>query len=315
MNCSMSLEELKRYFGCSPKAEDFHEFWEKRVNKIKETKVEYSYELSELQVDGVLCYDFTFKGTDGANIYCKYVRPKDDGVYPTLFNFHGYYMSSGDWFDKITFAKLGYNVFAMDARGQGGKSGDNLKTKGTTLHGHIIKGIEEGPDNLAFTKMFLDTVHLVEIAKTFYNVDVNKMYAYGISQGGALSIACAALNKEVSKVFACYPFLMDYRSVLAVPTEMSAYGEINGYFKYSDPLHEKENYVFETLSYIDLQNFAEKMECELTMFTGLQDEVCSTRSQFAFYNKFKGKKEVIIYPQHGHVALPGYLDTIIKKLK
>ena len=95
MNCSMSLEELKKYWGCSPKTEDFHEFWEKKVNEVKEKKLEYSLQLSELQVDGVLCYDFVFKGTDGANIYCKYVRPKDDGVYPTLFNFHGYYMKGG----------------------------------------------------------------------------------------------------------------------------------------------------------------------------------------------------------------------------
>lgn len=313
-NIDMPIEELKKYMGCSPKAEKFDEFWDEKVKSIKNEKISYRMSLAELQIEGVLCYDLYFLSEDGAEIYCKYARPKEEGKYPTFFNFHGYHCDSGEWFDKIALAKLGYNIFAMDSRGQGGKSQDNLQTKGSTLPGHIVKGVEEGPNNLLFTKIFCDTVYLVELAKYLGNVDERKMYTFGASQGGALSIACGALNKEIAKVFACYPFLCDYKRVFDMPSLMGAYGEINQYFKFSDPLHKKEKEFFDTLSYIDLQNFAENMECELTMFTGLMDNICAPSSQFAFYNKFKGEKEVIIYPQHGHEWMPFFMDTILKKL-
>ena len=76
----------------------------------------------------------------------------------------------------------------------------------------------------------------------------------------------------------------------------------------------EEEKIFNTLSYIDLQNFASDMKCELVMFTGLMDDVCAPSSQFAFYNKFGGKKEIIIYPQHGHEWLPKFMDTVLMKL-
>lgn len=314
-NIDMPLEQLKKYKGCSPKTHDFEEFWSSKINRIKGNKVEFEMIEADFQLEGVICYNLIFKGEDGANIYCKYVRPKKDGIYPTLFGFHGYHVDSGDWFDKASLANFGYNIFAMDVRGQGGKSEDNLSTKGSTLPGHIVKGVEEGPNNLFFTKVFCDTIYLVELAKSFSNVDINKMYSFGASQGGALSIACAALNKEIKKVFACYPFLSDYKRLFDIPFQMGAYGEINQYFKFSDPFHEKEDKVFETLSYIDIQNFAENMECQLTMFTGLMDEICAPSSQFAFYNKFKGDKKVIIYPQHGHEWLPKFMDIVLMDIK
>lgn len=308
------LEILNNYMGISLKASDFSEFWGKNIQRVKESKFEYTVKLSEIQVEGVECYDFYFVGEDGAKIYCKYARPSITGKYPTIFKYHGYYNDSGDWFDKIAWAKLGYNIFAMDCRGQGGKSEDNLLTKGSTLTGHIMKGIEEGPENLAYKKIFLDTVFLVEIAKTFSNVDVNKMYTFGYSQGGALSIACAALNPEIKKVFAIYPFLSDFRRVMLEPEKMEAYGEINRYFRYSDRLHKNEELFFNTLSYIDIQNFANNMKCELVMFTGLQDVLCSVESQYAFYNKFAGKKKVIVYPDFGHEDLPRVHDILLREL-
>lgn len=314
-NIDMPLSELKKYMGSSPKAKDFEKFWEKKVDTIKKIKPDYELKLSELQFEDVLCYDLRFKSQDNSVIYCKYARPKNEGLYPTLFNFHGYHCDSGEWFDKIALARMGFNIFAMDTRGQGGKSEDNLLTKGSTLPGHIVKGVEEGPDNLLFTKVFCDTVYLVELAKSLPNVDTKKMYSYGASQGGALSIACAALNKDISMVFACYPFLCDYKRVFDMPSLMGAYGEINQYFKFSDPLHKTEDEFFNTLSYIDLQNFAENMEASLTMFTGLMDNICAPSSQFAFFNKYKGEKEVIIYPQHGHEWIPYFMDTILKKIK
>lgn len=75
-NIDMPLEQLKKYKGCSPKTHDFEEFWSSKINRIKGNKVEFEMIEADFQLEGVICYNLIFKGEDGANIYCKYVRPK-----------------------------------------------------------------------------------------------------------------------------------------------------------------------------------------------------------------------------------------------
>ena len=57
----------------------------------------------------------------------------------------------------------GYCVAALDCRGQGGKSEDVGGIKGTTLKGHIIRGLQEGPEKLLFRSIYLDTAQLADI--------------------------------------------------------------------------------------------------------------------------------------------------------
>jgi cephalosporin-C deacetylase len=44
------------------------------------------------------------------------------------------------------------------------------------------------------------------------------------------------------------------------------------------------------------------------MFTGLMDQVCPPSSQFAAYNKIQSKKEMKLYPDYGHEAIPQERD-------
>ncbi|MGL5356269.1 MAG: acetylxylan esterase [Cetobacterium sp.] len=313
-NIDLPLKQLETYFGVSPKSKYFEEFWDKKTLENKKKIPQYSLKKNEFQINGVVCYELEFISHDGAKIYVKYARPEIEKEYPTIFLFHGYHCNSGEWFEKMSYAKMGFNIFAMDVRGQGGKSEDNLITKGNTLTGHIMKGILDGPENLMFTKIYLDIVLLVNLAKNFTNIDKKRLYSIGGSQGGALAIACGALNPDIKKIIAAYPFLCDFKRVFDLPNQMVAYDEINRYFRHNDPRHEKEDEIFENLSFIDLQNFAPTIKSEVVMLTGLMDNVCPPSTQYAFYNKLKCNKKVYIYPQHGHEWLSGYTDIILKEL-
>jgi cephalosporin-C deacetylase len=44
------------------------------------------------------------------------------------------------------------------------------------------------------------------------------------------------------------------------------------------------------------------------MVTGLIDTVCPPSTQFAAYNKIKSEKDIVLYPDFGHEALPGMPD-------
>ena len=87
-----------------------------------------------------------------------------------------------------------------------------------------------------------------------------------------------------------------------------AYEELQYWFKKFDPRHEKEAEVFTTLGYIDLQFLAHRIKAKVMMGCGLMDEICPPSSQFAMYNKIKADKEVVIYPDFGHEAIPDFDD-------
>ena len=93
-----------------------------------------------------------------------------------------------------------------------------------------------------------------------------------------------------------------------------AYAEIKEFFRRYDPLHEREDAIFEQLGYIDVQNLATRIKAEVLMSVGLMDTVCPPSTQFAAYNKIESTKSLAIYPDFGHEELPGSQDRIFQFL-
>ena len=57
-----------------------------------------------------------------------------------------------------------------------------------------------------------------------------------------------------------------------------------------------------------MQNLAPRIEADVLMGTALMDQICPPSTQFAAFNKIRSKKEMVIYPDFGHEALPGFMD-------
>ena len=88
----------------------------------------------------------------------------------------------------------------------------------------------------------------------------------------------------------------------------NAYGEIKQFFKQFDPRHEREDEIWRSLGYIDVQYLASRIKAEVMMATGLMDDICPPSTQFAAYNKITAKKKMVIYPDFGHEGLPDFED-------
>lgn len=308
----MPLEDLKAYRGMNPRPSDFDEYWERALTEMHAIDPMVELVPSVFQTPQAECFDLYFTGVRGARIHAKYVRPRNaEGKHPAIVQFHGYTGNSGDWSDKLVYASLGFSVLALDARGQGGLSEDAGGVKGNTHMGHIIRGLDDHPDNLLFRHIYLDTAQLAGIALGLPEVDASRVYATGGSQGGALAIACAALEPRVSKVGTVYPFLCDYKRTWSMDLAKDAYQELRNYFRSFDPLHEREDEIFERLGYIDLQYLASRIKGETLMAVGLMDTICPPSTQFAAYNKITAPKQTLIYPDFGHEHLPGLNDKLI----
>jgi cephalosporin-C deacetylase len=202
----------------------------------------------------------------------------------------------------------------MDCRGQGGISEDLGGVRGNTFKGQIIRGLDDDPRKFAFRQIFLDTAQLGKIVGSFEEVDGQRMGAMGGSQGGGLTLACAALLPELKLAAPVYPFLCDYQRVWEMDLAEGAYAELRDFFRRFDPLHAREREVFTKLGYIDVQHLAPRIRAKVLMACGLMDRVCPPSTQFAAYNKIASEKRLVIYPDHGHEALPGFNDRVLEFL-
>lgn len=315
MQFDMPLSELKAYTGKSPKPEDFEAYWERGLKELDQQSLAYELEPAAFQSDQADCYHLYFTGVGGAKVHCKLAKPKGrSGTGPGIVMFHGYTVNSGDWFDKVNYAAHGVTVLAMDCRGQGGRSEDNLHVKGTTVRGHIIRGVDDpDPDRLYYRHVFLDTVQAARILMAMEEVDPGRVGVYGASQGGALAVACAALEPRIKEVVAVYPFLSDYKRVWELDIDNSAYKEISYYFKMFDPNHEREDEIFRRLGYIDIQHLAGRIKARVLWVTALNDMACPPSTQFAAYNKIRSKKELLLYHEYGHEHLPQLSDKVFQR--
>ncbi len=306
----MPLEQLKAYQGKNPKPADFDDFWERSLSEMRSVRPEISLTPSDFQTPFAECFDLTFTGVGNARIYAKYARPRHKKAgCPAILFFHGYSGSSGNWILRMPYVAAGFSVFAMDCRGQGGRSEDSGHVVGNTRNGHIIRGLDDSPEQLLFRQVFLDTAELASIAMNMDEVDAERLCAAGGSQGGALTIACAALEPRVKRLAPVYPFLSDYKRVWEMDlASKDAYKELSEYFRRFDPRHEREEEIFTRLGYIDIQHLSPRIKGETLMFTGLADTVCPPSTQFAAYNKIRSKKRMVLYPDFGHEDLPGADD-------
>ena len=301
----MPMEELKQYMGINPRPKDFDKYWEKAIGEMKAVEPQVKMIKCQFESPVVECYDMYFTGVNGARIYAKHLRPKNiTGKIPAVLKFHGYTSRSKDWYEQLGYAASGVAVFFMDTRGQGGNSEDVGGVRGNTVHGHIIRGLsEEDPHKLLYRDVFLDTAELARIAMDMDFVDETKVYAMGGSQGGALALACGALEPRIAKISAAEPFLCDFKRVWDMDLDQNAYGELRDYFRSRDPRHEREEEIFTKLGYIDIQNLAPRIKGDVLMFTGLLDNICPPSTQFSAYNKMECRKKHLIYPDYTHEKL------------
>lgn len=305
----LPIEELKKYQGRNPRPEDFDDYWENALEEMWAVNSEVELKPARFRAENVECMDMYFTGVKQARIHVKYCRPVKTGKkHPAVLKFHGYTDDAGTWTDMLSYAAGGFSVFSMDCRGQGGYSEDPGGVRGTTIRGHIIRGLDDRKEALLYRSIFLDTAELASIVMEREEVDANRVGAFGGSQGGALALVCAALEPRVKKVSSLYPFLSDYKRVWEMDLAKNPYEELSYYFRRFDPCHERQEEIFERLGYIDVQNFAERIQGEVMMGTGMMDINCPPSSQFAVYNKIRSAKTHVIYPDFRHENIPDYVD-------
>ena len=311
------LAELEACRGKNPIPADFDEFWAARMAEADAVPLDYEILPSDQVPELGSCayFDLYFTGMGGARVYAKYAMPKvpGSGPVPLVLQFHGYPGCTRSWAEQSSWPGIGCAVLSMDNPGQGGRSEDIGGFKGTTVSGHLIAGVDGGPENLYYVRLYQDQRILCRIARELAGIDLGRVYVNGCSQGGGMGIACCALNPDlVARASILYPFLSDFREVWELGADQIAYDGIRYYSRWFDADGERADEWFGTLGYVDALSFAHLVRCPVLFGTGLADVVCPPETQFAVYSALTCPKKHLLYPDFGHEEIQAFDDEIIR---
>jgi len=309
----MPLEKLKVYQGTNPRPADFEAYWEAALAEMRALDPAVEIRPAAFTCPFADCFDLYYTGVRNARVHAKYVRPKKlSGPVPAVVKLHGYGGNSGDWFGLLPFAAAGLMAASMDCRGQ---MGAGTFTNGVISHyyrGHIVAGLDDpDPANLTFRHVFLDAAQLAGLLMERPEIAGDRVGVFGGSQGGGLTLACAALEPRVKRLVSLFPFLSDYRRVWEMDLAVGAYEELKSFFRCFDPNHQREDEIFTRLGYIDVQYLAPRIKGQTLMATAMMDTICPPSTQFAAYNKITAPKDMLFYPDFAHESLPGMDDRIL----
>ena len=307
----MSFEQLQTYGGRNPRPEDHDAYWARALAALAAQPDKAEFKPAAQKARGARLDHLYFTGVGGSRVHAKLARPLGAAKGPAVVLFHGYSGDSGDWFDLLSWVGQGFTVASLDCRGQGGWSEDRSSVKGTTMRGHIIRGLDDHPDQLLYRQLFLDTAQLARLVMALPEVDPDRVGASGWSQGGGLTLACAALEPRIRRAAPVYPFLSDYQRVWEMDLAKDAYEELAYFFRTADPEHVREKELFTKLGYIDIQHLAARIRGEVMLTVGLRDTICPPSTQFATYNKITAPKQLVVLPDFGHEHLPRMRDKIL----
>lgn len=339
------VSELKKYKPELTRKPDFERFWEMAMEEIfpkeeglpswridtdsreiaEEYIVSYSLELEDCcyPLEQVKVYKATLEASDGTMLRGWYLCPAAAGEgkkVPGLVRFHGYSSNKGKISELLLWALQGYAVLAMDVRGQCGDTPDARVYSSGSFSGWLTLGLDS-PMEYYYRQVYLDSVQMIEALARRPEVNPSKIGLFGNSQGGALAVAAAALltnfaakfpdiTARIGAVNSAIPFLTDMKKAYREHVD-GPWLEFDWYFRMHDPFHEREDFIFECLSYFDAMNFAPWLKCPALMAVALKDKACPPSTVYALYNHLDGDKELIPYADYEHESIDFHVDKQI----
>ena len=292
----MPLEQIRQYRPALYRQSDFEPFWRKTVAEAVAQPANAELIPYNLPARGLQCYAVRFDGYKGGRLAGWYVRPERGGKFPGLCVYHGYSGRGTRPYDLLALASQGMCVLSMDCRGQNGQSQDAGNYPEGHATGWMTQGIRD-PERYYYRYVYADAIRALELLANRDEVDDGRLAITGISQGGGLTLAVAALSpRTISVALPDIPFLCDYRRAIAI-APAGPYPEIPLFLKSFPHLQEE---AFRTLSYFDTLNLAAWIKCRTVISNCLWDDICPPSTIFAVYNHMTAEKQMEVYPYHKH---------------
>lgn len=312
-----SVDKIKP-FTKDPK--DFDSFWKQNLEDLKKVPMSFTRERAEeyctdkidcwlvkLKIDQrdhcMYGYLFLPKGATKGNhpiVLC----PPGAGVKTIKEPLrHKYYAENG-------FIRFELEIHGLDPRMSTAQFKEVSNAFNSFAGGYLENGIDSR-DRYYMKHVYLGLVRCVDFLTSLPEWDGKNVAVQGGSQGGALAIVLAGLDKRITQCVANHPALSD----------MAAYsqkGVTGGYphFNKIPGFLSEEN--IKTLSYFDVVNFARRVTAPSYLTWGYNDVTCPPTTSFAVWNTLNCEKESLITPINEHWTSDateyGHMEWIKKHL-
>lgn len=169
----------------------------------------------------------------------------------------------------------------------------------------------DSPDHYYMRHVYLGLVRCIDFLTSLPEWDGRNVAVVGGSQGGALSLITAALDRRVTLCVANHPALSDMAA--------GSVGHTSGYphFKAEEGMYSEAN--IRTMAYYDVVNFARHVTCPTYLTWGFNDDTCPPTTSYAVWNTLTCEKESLITPINEHwtsdATNRGQMEWIRKRLR
>lgn len=312
-----SPDKIKPY---TEMPDGFMDFWKNNIKEASEFPLKYTKEKAEEYcTEKIDCYLIKLQlNNRGQAVYGYLFYPKNakPGSCPVVLSppgagiktikeplRHKYYAEEG--FIRLEFEIHGLNPTMSEEQFKEISNAFNGKE-----NGYLTNGLDN-KDNYYMKRVYLSCLRCIDLLTSLPEWDGKNVIVQGGSQGGALAMITAGLDKRVTACVVNHPALSDMAGYMA--------GRAGGYphFFRTKGMETKEK--LETMSYYDVVNFARLIKADTFMTWGFNDNTCPPTTSYAVYNTLECSKEVLITPINEHWTSEeterGHLEWIKKHLK
>lgn len=291
-----SVESIKPF---TQEPSDFMAFWNSQLEELKKFPLKYTKEAAhEYDTDKADCYLVKLEVNKQHQALYGYVWiPKDGKKHPIVLCppgagiktikeplRHRYYADNGC-------IRMETEIHGLDPRMSDKTFKEISNALNTGANTYFAQGIDKR-ENYYMLHVYLGLIRAIDFLTSLPEWDGKNVAVQGGSQGGALSIVAAGLDKRVTCCAANHPALAD----MAAYSEKGRTGGYPHMHKYN--LLNAQN--MKTLQYFDVVNFARHITCPVRMTWGYNDNTCPPTTSYAVWNVLKCEKTALLTPINEH---------------
>jgi len=298
---------------------DFNEFWDKTKAEAAQFPLTYTKEhVEKYSTDKIDCYLIRLQlNRQNQCIYGYLFYPKAEGKYPVVLCPPGAGIKTikGPMRHKY-YAEEGCVRFEIEIHGLHPELDDETFSEisrafSSRENGYLVNGLDSR-ENYYMKRIYLACVRSIDLLTSLPEWDGKNVIVQGGSQGGALALVTAGLDKRVTACIANHPALSDMAGYKA--------GRAGGYpHLFSKTVDMDTPQKIQTLAYYDVVNFAKQITVPVYMTWGYNDNTCPPTTSYIVYNVLNCPKEALITPINEHWTSEdteyGHLLWIKKHLK